>query len=121
MLTSISDSNNFIFGLITPSCISTYERENRCRITEYTTNCLVFIRKVKLRWMSPRQFGSQFGNLITPYPFVSSFALLEIDEIEMFDADQTEYLVRLDPVYTTDEYYKAVKPYKVHEEEFQCA
>lgn len=120
LLVSLSDSNNFVFGAITPSCISNYERENHCRITENTTNCLIFIRQVKLRWLSRRKFANQFGNLINMYPYVCSFAVLEIDEVEMFDADQTEYLVRLEPVYITDDYYRVVKPYQIKEPELQC-
>jgi len=123
LLVSVSDSNNFILGIISKECISSYERENRCRITEYTTNCLVFIRKVKLRWIGPSQFRYIFGNqMINQFGSdVTSFAVLDIDEIQMFDADPTEYLIRLESVYTTQEYKNVVKPYEIHEEDLQCS
>lgn len=120
LLASLSDSNNSIFAIITQECISSYEREHHCRITEYTTNCLVLIRKIKLRWLTPGQFRSMFGNLINRYPNVYLFAILEIDEIELFDADQTEYLIQLESVYTTQEYRDKIKPYQIQQDELQC-
>ncbi|CCH46259.1 Telomere replication protein EST3 [Wickerhamomyces ciferrii] len=119
-LVSISDSNNSILAIITRDCINTFETNQSCRITKHTTDTLVLIRKTKLKWMNKFQYKNLIKGLDLRYGDLKNYSIVEINELEIFDADQTQVLVKLEPVYLTEEYKNAVRPYKAQKDELQC-
>lgn len=120
LLCSISDSIHSILAVLTPSAIIPFERDERCRITEYTTNSIVLISQIRLKWMPPRQFFSEFGDSVPNFASFS-YAVLYIDHVETLDTHQEETMESLESVYQTKGYKKVVRPLDIRiDEEYLC-
>lgn len=110
LLVSIADSVNSAVAILTSRCISQFEREQRCRITEYTTNTVVLISEITLKWLPLRKFQPLFGHFV---PFkCHSYGVLVIDRLEVLDSHQQPVGTTLESAYQNERYNAAVKPFQ---------
>lgn len=121
ILCILSDSNNTILCKISNKSISEFERTNKSRITEDTTNTIIMVKDIKLRWLSRIQFLNNFNNHFDNNELndINTFAIFEIDdEIKIFDFDSDKINIGLKSIYFTNDYFLKVKPieYELHEE-----
>jgi hypothetical protein len=78
---------------------------------------LVLISKITLKWVSGHRFRNEFSDLIPDY-FVDSYAVLIIDEIEVFDPIQETINVMLESIYQINRYRDVVQPFEVPEDAY---
>lgn len=84
----VCDSNTFMYCQLTQGCVSSYERQNRCRITEFTQFSLVRLRAARIRWVSKSRFWDMFGE---EYGRKLALPVLVVDELDVIDSSQIEF------------------------------